>query len=323
MRKLFQKFRVWRRFKSQNSRAESEIHDSQDLQQFVELVPILGSNDGREQPISDSGEGVDLAFRAEIFDYHNRLMAWAEGASTGWPLRSFEEPTYKYFLDKFDSYFECENLEMYDHIHAVRFRNTAALLGVYLERASTLIELGGLSRIGHFAEKAFGSRCDIYQKDLRLPFEIASSSIDCVLCLEVIEHIKDTYWSESSIERIASFNYSGVNNVFSESFRILKPGGCLLVTTPNASSTDVILKVIRGEHPHVFEPHVREFAPIQIKSIGERVGFVLEAFGTMFAWGTGSEIERDRVLRFIAEMGGDPSHRGDDAVFAFKKPPAA
>lgn len=273
--------------------------------------------------MNDSLGGVDLAFRAEVFDYHNRLEAWAKGASTGFPtLRSVEEHKKK-FVDKFDAYFEYEKRESYDHIHARRFRNTAALLGGYLERASTLIELGGVSRIGHFAEKAFGSRCDIYEKELRLPFEIASSSVDCVLCLEVLEHIKDTYWSETSIERIALFNYSGVNNVFSESFRILKPGGYLLVTTPNASSTDVILRVIRGEHPHLFEPHVREFAPIQIKSIGERVGFVLEGFGTMFAWGVGSADERDRVLRFITDMGGNPSNRGDDAVYAFLKPPAA
>lgn len=274
--------------------------------------------------MSDPPTDGKPAFRAEVFDYNNRLMAWAQGASTEFrPLGSIENPKYKDFLEKFDSYFDCENKEMYDHIHAVRFRNTAALLGDYLERSSTLIELGGVSRIGHFAEKVFGSKCEIYEKDLRLPFEIASSSVDCVLCLEVLEHIKDASWSESTIERIASFNYSGVNNVFSESFRVLKPGGSLLVTTPNASSTDVILKVIRGEHPHLFEPHVREFVPIQVKSIGERVGFVLEGFGTMFAWGAGSAVERDRVLSFIAEMGGDPSNRGDDAVYAFVKPPVA
>jgi len=271
--------------------------------------------------MSDNSNIPDLMFRAEVLDYQGRLNAWANGSSTGFPpLRDVGGAKFNYFLAKFDTYFASEKLEIYDQIHARRFRNTAAMLGDYLERAANLIELGGVSRIGHFAEKVFGARCEVYSKELRNPFEIASSSIDCVLCLEVLEHIKDAQWAETNIDRIATFNFSGVNNVFAECFRVLKPGGYLLMTTPNASSSDVILRVIRGEHPHMFEPHVREYAPLEVKSLGERVGFVLEGFGTMFAWGVGSEVERDRVLRFIAELGGDPSNRGDDAVYVFAKP---
>lgn len=265
--------------------------------------------------------GIDPTFRAEVFDWLNRQEAWGNGATTPLPPNPKQNVVeHEIYQKLFAEFLKTRSLEEYDYIHAVRFANTISMFGSYLESAKTIVELGGHSRIGAFASHAFGADYREYTKDLRLPYETESSSVDCILCLEVLEHIKDTSWSEDRIERVALFNYSGMNNLFSESYRTLKPGGILLLTTPNANSVDVIYQVMRGEHPHLFEPHVRELAPRQVKSLAERVGFSSEVFGTFFAWTTASDQQRSTMLKFITDMGFDASNRGDDAAYVFRKP---
>lgn len=51
----------------------------------------------------------------------------------------------------------------------------------------------------------------------KLPSLIEDNFIDCVFAVEIIEHLSDTYLS-------ATLN---------EIYRILKPGGYLIITTPN------------------------------------------------------------------------------------------
>jgi FkbM family methyltransferase len=220
----------------------------------------------------------------------------------------------------YDAFSSRQSLSDYDHVHAVRFRATASLLGPYLEKAKRIVELGGHSRIGVFAGQTFGADYRSYEQDLRYRFDLPDSAFNSVLCLEVLEHIKDVPESETSIDLTASFNYDGVMNLLRESFRILKPGGVLLITTPNASSVDVIARVLRGDPPHLFDPHVRELSPKQVRAFGERAGFKLEAFGTYFAWQTADDELRSRIIDFVVSAGFNPADRGDDAVYVFRKP---
>ncbi len=258
---------------------------------------------------------------AEIMDWTPLMESYAASEAIPMPPSIGGDPAeLEEYYRQYDAFAAARVGNDYDYIHAVRFRTTAAFFGRYLKEARRVLELGGDSRIGVFAEATFGVHYEAYGRELRDRFEIPSRSFDCVLCLEVIEHLKDTLASETSVIRIASFNYSGVMNVLTEAYRVLEPGGVLLMTTPNASSVDVMVRVMRGDHPHLFDPHVREFAPKQLKAFAERVGFEFEAFGTFFAWGTADDATRARVLQFIAEMGFDPSNRGDDAVFVFRKP---
>lgn len=54
--------------------------------------------------------------------------------------------------------------------------------------------------------------------DLQKPFPIPDESMDMVICCETIEHLPNQFF------------------LFQETARILKPGGTLLLTTPNSSS---------------------------------------------------------------------------------------
>jgi SAM-dependent methyltransferase len=207
----------------------------------------------------------------------------------------------------------------YDLIHALRFRETANAFGSYLEVAKSVLELGGHGRIGLFAEETFGVRYSSYEKELREPYDLPSEAFDVVLCLEVIEHMKDRPSLETDQHDISCWNYSGALNLLSESYRILKPGGVLLLTTPNATSVDAIKCILAGDHPFMFDPHVRELAPQQVKAFAEHVGFTLEKFGTFFAWETCDPKLRQRISKMIAKLGFDSSHRGNDAYFAFRR----
>ena len=265
----------------------------------------------------------DRASTAEIMDWNVLMETYGKGNSTAPPAPTvISADDYIKFGTLYDRFAATRQLDDYDYVHGLRFRSTAVVFGAYLEKAQRVVELGGHGRVGVFTEETFGAHYESYAQELRDRYDLKDASFDTVLCLEVIEHLKDTLASETNWDRISSFNYSGVMNVFTEAFRILQPGGMLLLTTPNATSADVIVKTLRGEHPHLFDPHVREMAPRQIKAFGERVGFVLEGMGTFFAWGTADDALRAKVLTFIEDMGFDPGNRGDDAYFMFRKPSA-
>lgn len=224
------------------------------------------------------------------------------------------------YVALYDAFIAQQEQNHYDYIHAVRFRETAKAFGPYLEKAKRVLELGGHGRIGRFSREAFGCSYCAYEGELREPYNIADASHDAVLCLEVIEHMKDRPSLETDPEHdVGCWNYSGAMNLLSESYRVLQPGGVLLVTTPNATSVDVLKCVLAGDHPYMFGPHVRELAPRQVKAFAEHVGFKLMAFGTFFAWGVCDSELREKLLKIIADLGFDPQHRGDDAYYVFQR----
>ena len=263
----------------------------------------------------------DMTSVAEIMDWNNLMETYAAGNATPMPpAMAIDSQEAARYVDLYNAFMAATLADEYDYVHYVRFRSTVTVFGKYLEAAGKIVELGGDSRIGVFSAHALGADYRSYGAELRDRFALPDAGFDCVLCLEVIEHLKDTLASETTIERIASFNYSGVMNLLSESYRILAPGGVMLISTPNAISVDVIAKVMRGEYPHHFDPHVREMAPRQVKAFGERVGFVLEEYGTFFAWTSSDDAERAAILEFISQQGHDASNRGDDAFYVFRKP---
>ncbi len=86
-----------------------------------------------------------------------------------------------------------------------------------------------------------------------LPFE--NNSFDCVLALEVLEHI-------------AKFH-----NPVSEAKRVLKPDGVFIITVPNIARLRKRVGMLIGKDPHrIYDPHedgvhIREFTSDSLKKL--------------------------------------------------------
>src|SRR5438105_13740755 len=116
----------------------------------------------------------------------------------------------------------------------------------------------GVEALEHFVNVFDGGRMVA-----RLPFEDASA--DVVLAGEIIEHIVDT---ESFLREIA---------------RVLRPGGAVLLSTPNILWWKHRLGLLVGRYPEALDyrtrygddfGHVRIFTPKLMRSLLEETGFV-------------------------------------------------
>jgi SAM-dependent methyltransferase len=74
---------------------------------------------------------------------------------------------------------------------------------------------------------------------------------------------------------LQTFTYSGAKTLLRESHRILKPGGWLLLTTPNLAAYGAIWRLACGESPAWVE-HQREYAWNEVPRLLEEAGFRLE-----------------------------------------------
>ena len=116
----------------------------------------------------------------------------------------------------------------------------------------------GVEALEHFINVFDGGRMVA-----RLPFEDASA--DVVLAGEIIEHIVDT---ESFLREIA---------------RVLRPGGAVLLSTPNILWWKHRLGLLVGRYPEALDyrtrygddfGHVRIFTPKLMRGLLEETGFV-------------------------------------------------
>jgi SAM-dependent methyltransferase len=100
----------------------------------------------------------------------------------------------------------------------------------------------------------------------RLP--LPDGVADLVFALEIVEHLVDPA------------------HLFDEARRLLKPGGALVITTPNIARIGSVMKLLAGRtnledvHPPTSErggadwaPHLREYAPGELRAIAARAGF--------------------------------------------------
>jgi glycosyltransferase involved in cell wall biosynthesis/SAM-dependent methyltransferase len=138
-------------------------------------------------------------------------------------------------------------------------------------------ELGKAERREVISTEGEQFECDIElfnaEKD---PFPYADEFFATVLCCELIEHL-----SEDPMHLMAEVN------------RILKPGGHLVLTTPNIASLRGISGILQGYHPGFFSTylrpskegeadarHNREYTPREIHQLLENAGFTVTRLET-------------------------------------------
>ncbi len=112
--------------------------------------------------------------------------------------------------------------------------------------------------------------CDIDLFDAEKdPFPYPNEHFSTVLCCEIIEHL-----FEDPMHMVAEIN------------RVLRPGGHVLLTTPNIASLRAIGAILQGYHPGLFPQYIkpshdgtvdprhnREYSPIEVQNLLEDAGF--------------------------------------------------
>ncbi len=110
-----------------------------------------------------------------------------------------------------------------------------------------------------FANREYGTAHHTFQcvRDAALPFEEAR--FDVVTLVELIEHLERSH----------------IESLLADARRVLRPGGQLLLTTPNyASLWPLLEKVVNAQAPVSYEDqHITFFTPRRLRALLDSAGF--------------------------------------------------
>lgn len=224
---------------------------------------------------------------------------------------------YRGFINYFEELVAEEHASSYMRDHYLRYCCTVRDLdGIGIDFANALIcESGHPSTVTLYLE-TLGATIECALDDLRYPLSMPSDRFDLVFSLEVIEHIKDH--DSDELADISIFNRSGVKTYSSEMARLVKPGGHVLITTPNPNSLMSLDRLLRFDPPSVFRPHVREYTKTEL--IEFFPDFKVVKYQANYCFGY---FEYNRVAKVpdtLAKLGIPIDDRGDDHFLLLRKP---
>jgi SAM-dependent methyltransferase len=143
--------------------------------------------------------------------------------------------------------------------------------GCYFGKAGQVNHRTVTSRVG----ETFECCVDLFDAE-RDRYPYPDEHYTTVLCCELIEHL-----------------FTDPMHLMSEVNRILKPGGHLVLTTPNISSLRGVAAILQGYHPGFFPAylrpsdseegdarHNREYTPREIRQLLENSGFTVTLLET-------------------------------------------
>ncbi len=151
--------------------------------------------------------------------------------------------------------------------------------------------------------------------DLRFPWKVPASSVDLIICTELVEHLSDQP-NEIFNE---GFYKLGFIALLRESFKALKPGGYLFMTTPNAASVLHLKSVLQGDPPWFFIKHVREYTLSEVVTLSEQAGFEIVREQDVHCMSVMAYSDYSLVFQLLLENGFPTAGRGDDLFVLARK----
>lgn len=152
------------------------------------------------------------------------------------------------------------------------------------------------------------------EADLRHRLPIADATADGCTVMETLEHVKDRVEDPVDV-----FTYSGIRNCLAEACRILKPGGWMFLSTPNACQYGTIWRLVRGEASNWCLAHLREFGWCELQQFVTEAGFRIERIEAVTVW---DPLECPHVLKAVVEHLAPDVPRGDCIFLLARKPEA-
>jgi SAM-dependent methyltransferase len=208
--------------------------------------------------LSTTGENIELAEQYDAY-YPSNLVRekLPEAIQDGWPRDRFQAIVA--FAGKGESVLDvgCGN---------------AVLLYQLRQRFSRLV---GLEYSGHRLDQAklnmVGLPFTAVQGSAESMPSIPDNSIECIITADTIEHIPDVFAAAGEL------------------FRVLKPGGRMVMNTPNIASARRRLRLLMGRFPSTSQPnegfgnevlfdggHLHYFTFRSLSMLLERAGFTIE-----------------------------------------------
>lgn len=183
-----------------------------------------------------------------------------------------------------------------------------------------IIDIGGASPFTDLLRERYGDRVRATGSgDLR-----ACDTVGCdagtaglVTCLEVIEHLKDPPMDDREV-----WTGGAVAHVLKLIVDALRPGGILVLTTPNVTGWIALSKLIHGIHPFTWAPHPRELAPADVRTRILEAGLVIREWSTRAVWDRHglSEHYVSDLTRSLQPFGFSPVDREDCLFVVAVKP---
>lgn len=143
---------------------------------------------------------------------------------------------------------------------------------------------------------------------------------DAVAFMEVMEHLWDVppaadgRWPDE-------FTGNSVRTVLRSIFESLKPGGVMLLTTPNAASCNAIWKAVHGHAANTYRPHFREYSCGEVQEFVWAAGFRILRHETLEIWGNwGPPGQYEKMRGMLRDLGVTSEMRGEDQFMIAQKP---
>ena len=202
--------------------------------------------------------------------------------------------------------------------HRYRLYLTLEWLKTLVDGPAVGVETGGSSIVTDLLQRHFPrAKWLNTANDLRERWEFDDDFADVIVCTEVLEHLSDPPEGVQD-----SFQQTGLVAMLKECHRILKPGGCLFATTPNAASVWHLESVLDGTPPWYYHLHVREYTIPELSGLLGSLGFDVERCRAVHCLPVDearSAVDHTRAFAILLEHGFDTENRGDDAFLVARK----